>query len=367
MAAARAGDFTIQPDGRVDLAGVTLAADEVEILATPRPGTAVAHDEGLVVVIDTDADPGAARRGRRPRAPARDPGPPARGRARARRPDRASGSSRARPPWRRYLDGRRRRDPGRSGSRRTGPRRGLGDRGRARRRDRPARLAPRRGRRLGCDIEEREPGGTDLDQTSAGPPRPVAPPGSADAPAGPKPGTASGPVGASADDRSGSSSSGSRSGSSSSTRSTKAWVVGLDRPDRQRSGSSATTSGSSTRATTARCSGCSAAAAPILALTSLVVIGLIFVYHARSGRSPLLSIALGLLLGGALGNLIDRVHYGYVVDFVDMGLGTPAVLDVQPGRRGDRHGHPAAGRPRPVAVAAGRDGGRVPGRAGRDA
>ena len=31
-----------------------LAADEVEILAAPRPGTAVAHDEGLVVVIDTE-------------------------------------------------------------------------------------------------------------------------------------------------------------------------------------------------------------------------------------------------------------------------------------------------------------------------
>jgi isoleucyl-tRNA synthetase len=36
---------------------VTLAADEVEILATPRPGTAVAHDEGLVVVIDTELTP----------------------------------------------------------------------------------------------------------------------------------------------------------------------------------------------------------------------------------------------------------------------------------------------------------------------
>ena len=32
-------------------------ADEVEILATPRPGTAVAHDEGLVVVIDTELTP----------------------------------------------------------------------------------------------------------------------------------------------------------------------------------------------------------------------------------------------------------------------------------------------------------------------
>ncbi len=38
-------------------------------------------------------------------------------------------------------------------------------------------------------------------------------------------------------------------------------------------------------------------------------------------RSLLLSIALGLLLGGAIGNLIDRLRLGYVVDFVDIGLG----------------------------------------------
>jgi isoleucyl-tRNA synthetase len=57
MAAARDGSFEIRPDGSVILAGVTLAPDEVEIQATPRPGTAVAHDEGLVVVIDTEMNP----------------------------------------------------------------------------------------------------------------------------------------------------------------------------------------------------------------------------------------------------------------------------------------------------------------------
>jgi isoleucyl-tRNA synthetase len=57
MAAARAGEFEIHPDGSVSLGGVTLAADEVEILASPRPGTAVAHDDGLVVVIDTTLTP----------------------------------------------------------------------------------------------------------------------------------------------------------------------------------------------------------------------------------------------------------------------------------------------------------------------
>jgi isoleucyl-tRNA synthetase len=57
MAAARDGSFEIHPDGSVGLAGVVLFPDEVEILASPRPGTAVASDDGLVVVIDTQLTP----------------------------------------------------------------------------------------------------------------------------------------------------------------------------------------------------------------------------------------------------------------------------------------------------------------------
>jgi isoleucyl-tRNA synthetase len=57
MTAARDGAFELHGDGSVTLGGVTLAADEVEVQATPRPGTAVAHDEGLVVVIDTELTP----------------------------------------------------------------------------------------------------------------------------------------------------------------------------------------------------------------------------------------------------------------------------------------------------------------------
>jgi signal peptidase II len=55
-------------------------------------------------------------------------------------------------------------------------------------------------------------------------------------------------------------------------------------------------------------------------LVGIIVIGVIaasYRYLPRSGF--LLHLALGLQLGGAIGNLIDRVRQGYVVDFVDFG------------------------------------------------
>jgi signal peptidase II len=61
--------------------------------------------------------------------------------------------------------------------------------------------------------------------------------------------------------------------------------------------------------------------AVVFGIASIAVIGLILGYHARSGRSLYFSIALGLLLGGALGNVSDRLRLGYVVDFVDIGIG----------------------------------------------
>ncbi|MFL5718082.1 MAG: class I tRNA ligase family protein [Chloroflexota bacterium] len=57
MTAAREGAVEYHADGSVTLGGVTLAADEVEIQATPRPGTAVADRDGLVVVLDTALTP----------------------------------------------------------------------------------------------------------------------------------------------------------------------------------------------------------------------------------------------------------------------------------------------------------------------
>jgi signal peptidase II len=60
----------------------------------------------------------------------------------------------------------------------------------------------------------------------------------------------------------------------------------------------------------------------VFALLSLGVIALLVGLHARSGRSPYMTLTLGLLLGGAVGNALDRIRLGYVVDFVDAGIGS---------------------------------------------
>jgi signal peptidase II len=61
----------------------------------------------------------------------------------------------------------------------------------------------------------------------------------------------------------------------------------------------------------------------ILAASSTFVIAMIFVYQWREGARTFwpLALALGLLLGGAIGNFLDRVRLGAVIDFVDMGIG----------------------------------------------
>ncbi len=55
-----------------------------------------------------------------------------------------------------------------------------------------------------------------------------------------------------------------------------------------------------------------------LALIAIVVIALVLFYQRYLPNDILLiKVALGLQLGGAVGNLIDRLRYGYVVDFID--------------------------------------------------
>ncbi len=55
-------------------------------------------------------------------------------------------------------------------------------------------------------------------------------------------------------------------------------------------------------------------------VASVIAIGfLIYFYRTYSPPSTLLRLAIGLQLGGAIGNLTDRLRLGAVVDFVDVG------------------------------------------------
>lgn len=57
-----------------------------------------------------------------------------------------------------------------------------------------------------------------------------------------------------------------------------------------------------------------------LAIAIVVVIAIAWYYYRRAHSAPLLvRLCLGLMLGGALGNMLDRIRFGYVVDFIDLG------------------------------------------------
>jgi signal peptidase II len=59
--------------------------------------------------------------------------------------------------------------------------------------------------------------------------------------------------------------------------------------------------------------------ATAVTILTAVAVGWMLFYFARSGaRHPVLPVALGLLVGGSLANLSDRLRLGHVTDFLDL-------------------------------------------------
>ena len=58
----------------------------------------------------------------------------------------------------------------------------------------------------------------------------------------------------------------------------------------------------------------------LVAVTAAIAIGVAVWIGREKQRGD--QLALGMVLGGALGNILDRVRFGYVVDFADLHFGT---------------------------------------------
>lgn len=58
----------------------------------------------------------------------------------------------------------------------------------------------------------------------------------------------------------------------------------------------------------------------LLSIVAVVIVGALAIWLRRADR-PILAVALGLVIGGALGNVVDRLRLGAVADFLDFHAG----------------------------------------------
>jgi signal peptidase II len=56
----------------------------------------------------------------------------------------------------------------------------------------------------------------------------------------------------------------------------------------------------------------------VILLTGVAVAWMLYFFGRSGARHPVLPVALGLVIGGSISNLIDRVRLGHVTDFLDL-------------------------------------------------
>lgn len=66
----------------------------------------------------------------------------------------------------------------------------------------------------------------------------------------------------------------------------------------------------------------------VMSIIIIVVLALYLITLMRQGKVNLLQVSIAMILGGAVGNMIDRVRLGYVIDFFDFRLIDFAVFNV---------------------------------------
>jgi signal peptidase II len=66
----------------------------------------------------------------------------------------------------------------------------------------------------------------------------------------------------------------------------------------------------------------------LIAMAIVVLVLFWFSFRDAAARSMTVRIAFGMIVGGAIGNIVDRVHYGYVIDFIDFYRIWPNIFNV---------------------------------------
>lgn len=56
----------------------------------------------------------------------------------------------------------------------------------------------------------------------------------------------------------------------------------------------------------------------VLLVSSFIILGIVLYIYNNRPKNKLEKVAYSMILGGAIGNFVDRIVYGYVIDFIDI-------------------------------------------------
>jgi signal peptidase II len=66
----------------------------------------------------------------------------------------------------------------------------------------------------------------------------------------------------------------------------------------------------------------------LIGMAIVVLVLFWFSFREAAARSQTVRIAFGMIVGGAIGNIVDRLHYGFVIDFIDFYRIWPNIFNV---------------------------------------
>jgi signal peptidase II len=66
----------------------------------------------------------------------------------------------------------------------------------------------------------------------------------------------------------------------------------------------------------------------LIGMAIVVLVLFWFSFREAAARSRTVRVAFGMIVGGAIGNIVDRLHYGYVIDFIDFYRIWPNIFNI---------------------------------------